>query len=293
MDMLPGDLFEEQNQRRLSDAGVICAEQVIALLDRGLVLAMALEKWTSQGMWVIGWSDPEYPVKYKERLKGQAPPILYGIGDKALLSTGGLAIVGSRDVDEQAITFARKAANSCAAHGTQVVSGGARGVDSEAMLACLDSGGHAVGVLSDSLARRAVSERFRDAVISGALVLVSPFEPEARFFVANAMARNKLIYTLADFALVINSDYKKGGTWAGATEDIDKGWVPLFVRKDSSVPAGNLRLLDAGAIAIGESSLSNNDIIGWMQREIALRGGFDPKTNSEAANSAQGTLPLI
>ncbi|MEN6370555.1 MAG: DNA-processing protein DprA [Armatimonadota bacterium] len=293
MDLQPGDLFEESNQRRLSDAGVTCAEQIIALLGRGLVLAMALEKWASQGIWVIGWSDPEYPVNYKERLKCQAPPILYGIGDKALLSAGGLAIIGSRDVDEQGITFARKAADSCAAHGTQVISGGARGVDSEAMLACLDNGGNAVGVLSDSLDRHAVSSRFRNAIVNRSLVLVSPFEPEARFFVSNAMARNKLIYTLADFALVISSDYKKGGTWAGAVEDLDKGWVPLFVRKDSSVPVGNLRLLDAGAMAIDESSLSSNGIVGWMQQEIASRGGFDGMTNSEAVDPPQRTLPLF
>jgi predicted Rossmann fold nucleotide-binding protein DprA/Smf involved in DNA uptake len=266
MDLQPGDLFEESNQRRLSDAGITFAEQISTLLGRGLALAMALEKWASQGIWVIGWSDPEYPASYKERLKGQTPPVLYGIGDKALISGGGLAIVGSRDVDDQGVAFAREAGRSCAAHGTQVVSGGARGVDSEAMLACLDSGGTAVGVLADSLARQAVSGRYRDAIVKGALVLISPFEPESRFFVASAMARNKLIYTLADFALVISSDYEKGGTWAGAIEDLNKGWVPLFVRKDSNVPAGNLRLLDAGAMAIDESALSSNDIVGWMQQ---------------------------
>jgi len=286
------DLFEESNQRKLSDAGVTYVEQVVTLLGRGLALAMALEKWASQGIWVISWSDPEYPVNYKERLKGQAHPILYGIGDKALLAAGGLAIIGSRNVDEQGVVFARKAAESCAAHGIKVISGGARGVDSEAMLACLDNGGNAVGVLSDSLARHAVSSRFRNAIINRSLVLVSPFEPEARFFVSNVMARNKLIYTLADFAMVISSDYKKGGTWAGAVEDLDKGWVPLFVRKDNNVPVGNLRLLDTGAIAIDEGSLSS-DIIGWMQQEIASRGGFDGKANSKTADSPQGTLSLF
>ncbi len=117
MELQPGDLFEESNQRRLSDVGAIHSEHMTALLARGLVLAMALEKWASQGIWVIGWNDPEYPANYKERLKGQAPPILYGIGDTALLSAGGVAIVGSRDVNEHGITFARRVASACAAHG--------------------------------------------------------------------------------------------------------------------------------------------------------------------------------
>ena len=36
------------------------------------------------------------------------------------------------------------------------------------------------------------------------------------------MQRNKLIYALADAALVVNSDYEKGGTWAGAVEQLER-----------------------------------------------------------------------
>jgi predicted Rossmann fold nucleotide-binding protein DprA/Smf involved in DNA uptake len=36
------------------------------------------------------------------------------------------------------------------------------------------------------------------------------------------MQRNKLIYSLADAALVVGSGLNKGGTWAGAVEQLDK-----------------------------------------------------------------------
>jgi len=47
------------------------------------------------------------------------------------------------------------------------------------------------------------------------------------------MQRNKVVYSLADAALVVNSDHEKGGTWAGAVEQLDKlHLVPLYVRAD-------------------------------------------------------------
>lgn len=51
--------------------------------------------------------------------------------------------------------------------------------------------------------------------------------------------------------------------------------------------------LGDGAIAIDESSLSCNDIIGWMQQEIESRRGCDGNSDSRAVDYQQGTLPLI
>ena len=39
------------------------------------------------------------------------------------------------------------------------------------------------------------------------------------------IGRNRLIYCLADYAIVVASDAEKGGTWAGATEALKAGWV--------------------------------------------------------------------
>jgi DNA processing protein len=69
--------------------------------------------------------------------------------------------------------------------------------------------------------------------MEGQLVLVSPYDPGAGFNVGNAMQRNKLIYALADAALVVNSDFEKGGTWTGAVEQLDKlklvpGVCPIY-----------------------------------------------------------------
>jgi predicted Rossmann fold nucleotide-binding protein DprA/Smf involved in DNA uptake len=62
------------------------------------------------------------------------------------------------------------------------------------------------------------------------------------------MQRNELIYALADAGLVVNSDFEKGGTWAGAVEQLEKlHLVPLYVRIDGEAGKGLEALRRKGA----------------------------------------------
>lgn len=245
----PGDLLTNTGTRLLETfpPGIDVARMKI-LLSRGAAMALAVEKWTNNGIWVICRSDSFYPERLKQHLKKQAPAVLYGVGDIDLLLRGGLAVVGSRNIDNQGETFTRKVAEESARKGIQIVSGGARGVDQIAMLSALEAGGTVVGVLADSLIKAAVAGKYRAGIREKRLVLVSPFFPDARFNVGNAMTRNKYIYALADFALVVSSAKKKGGTWAGATEELRRdGARPVFVRHGEGIPEGNHALLELGA----------------------------------------------
>lgn len=222
------------------------AEKIMALLGRGLMLSMAVETWQSAGVWVTSRSEGDYPERL-HRLKQNTPPLIYGCGGKNLLANGGLAIVGARDVDAAGEFFTRNIAVKAAQEEMQIVSGGARGVDQFAMFAALEAGGTVVGALADSLLRSATSGKAREAIQDGRLALVSAFDPEAGFNVGNAMQRNKQIYALADFGLVVSSGYNEGGTWSGAIEQLEKlHLTPLFVR-DGDVPDGNRQLLRRGA----------------------------------------------
>ena len=83
--------------------------------------------------------------------------------------------------------------------------------------------------------------------MEGRLVLVSPYDPAAGFNVGHAMQRNKIIYALADAALVVTSDFEKGGTWAGAIEQLERlHFVPVFVRNGANAGKGNAALLHRG-----------------------------------------------
>jgi predicted Rossmann fold nucleotide-binding protein DprA/Smf involved in DNA uptake len=123
------------------------------------------------------------------------------------------------------------------------------------MLAALEAGGTVVGVLADSLLRSATSGKARESIQDGRLTLISPFDPEAGFNVGNAMQRNKHIYALADFGLVVSSGYNEGGTWSGAIEQLEKlRLTPIFVRTGDDVPEGNRQLLRRGALPFPSES---------------------------------------
>lgn len=243
----PADLLHETSFFDAEKAIGLSASRLSYLLGRGMQLAFKVEEWERNGLWVISRSDQSYPARYKKLLREKAPSLLFGAGNKALLEGGGLAIVGSRDVDTEGEQFTREVAKFCADQQLTVVSGGARGVDQISMHSALDAGGWVIGIVADSLLKKSISKQAREALAANRLLLLSPYHPDARFTVGSAMGRNKLIYTLADYGLVVRSDYKKGGTWSGAEEVLKNSWVPLFVNTGKNVPKGNEALIRLGA----------------------------------------------
>lgn len=206
--------------------------RVERLLARGFLLSQAVERWRTKAIWVTSRADPAYPQKLKERLKEDAPAVLYGCGRSDLLDGGGLAVVGSRKADDDALAFAGHIGHAAAKTGRTIISGAAKGIDHTAMHGALDEGGCAIGVLADSLERAALSRENRAPLMQGRLVLLSPYDPGAGFSVGHAMQRNKVIYALSDAALVVTAELEKGGTWAGAAEQLDKRHlVPVYVRR--------------------------------------------------------------
>jgi predicted Rossmann fold nucleotide-binding protein DprA/Smf involved in DNA uptake len=228
---------------------VIEADRLQRLLGRGFLLSQAIERWQSRAIWVISRADAEYPHRLKARLREDAPAVLYGCGDMALLANGGLAVVGSRHVEDALIDYTVSIGQLAARAGSTVVSGGAKGIDQAAMRGALEAGGKVCGVLADSMEKTAMNPEHRRLLLEDQLLIVSPYDPSAGFNVGNAMQRNKLIYALADASLVVSSDVNKGGTWAGAVEQLDKlKFIPVFVRSTGAPSAGLDALRSKGAL---------------------------------------------
>ncbi len=228
---------------------VIDESRLQRLLGRGFLLSQVIERWRARAIWVVSRADAEYPRRFKARLREDAPAVLYGCGDMGLLETGSLAVVGSRHVDDSLIDYTIAVGRLAARAGRTLVSGGAKGIDQAAMRGALEAGGKVSGVLADSLEKTIMNREQRNLLLDGQLVLISPYDPSAGFNVGNAMQRNKLIYALADASLVVSSDVNKGGTWAGATEQLDKlKFVPLYVRSTGEPSAGLDALRARGAM---------------------------------------------
>ena len=236
----------------------VLAERISALLARGGQLAIELERLGTLGIWVLTRADPLYPPRLKERLKGHAPSVIFGAGPQETLNHRGIAIVGSRDVDATGGAFASELGRLCARSRVSVFSGGARGVDTLAIEGAVEQGGQALAVLADSLQDSLRRKELRDAILSGSLTLITASSPAARFTVAAAMGRNKVIYALSSAAVVVSSAFDSGGTWAGAIENFRAGWVPLFVRDGQDVPEGNRELIKRGGRPIILEGLGSN-----------------------------------
>ena len=248
--MRPGDLFGLTPEGIQSQLGIKLeeAERYYRLLQRSGSLAIELERLASLGIHVITRADQEYPTRYRQRLKESAPAVLFYAGEKALLGQPGIAVVGSRHLDEAGKACAEFVGNSCGLSGLVLYSGSAKGVDTISMNAALTSRGTAVGILADSLEKTIRNPENRAAIGRGDLCLVTPYSPGAPFSVGTAMGRNKLIYTLADYAIIVASDAEKGGTWAGATEALRAKWIPIFVLDHPNMPEGNKLLIQKGAL---------------------------------------------
>ena len=241
------------------------------LLSRAGQFGIELSALNEKGIFTLTRSDSDYPAALKNKLKRLAPPILYYAGNLSLLSNKGVAIVGSRDIDEAALRFTEKLSRRCTNDGLNIVSGGARGVDSIAENVANQSDGTTVIFVADSLEKKIRQKETREAIMRKQSIILSSFRPDMPFQTYAAMERNKYVYALSDFVVIISSDYNKGGTWAGATENLKRGWVPMFVRKEDGMPKGNINLLkNENVYPITQEILDNENIniFDWVTSKV-------------------------
>jgi len=293
----PADLLSPKPEECLQACKtIIDTDRLKSLLARGFQLSQALEHWRARAIWVLSRADSQYPQRIKSRLRADAPAILYGCGDMELLDGGGLAVVGSRHVEDALIDFTMGVGRLAAQAGTPIVSGGAKGIDQASMRGALEAGGNVCGVLADSLEKQVMNREHRNLLLDGQLALISPYDPNARFNVGHAMQRNKLIYALADASLVVNADVGKGGTWAGAIEQLDKlKFVPVYVRNSGRESSGLDELRKKGAISWPNpksvetfTQLIDQPVGVQSQEDLALFG----KERSDSTESATDSLPI-
>lgn len=245
----PADLLAGGGARLVSEVpAALGRERIGTLLGRTEAASVALARWRELSIWTLGRRDPAYPPGLERKLGDRAPPLLHGCGSLASLREGGLAVVGSRHAGKRARERAAQVGRLCASARAAVVSGGARGVDRAAANGALAAGGRALVVLPDGLERAALDERNRRILGERRLALVSPFDPSVRFKAWHALARNKLIYALADAGLVVDAAHGRGGTWSGAVEQLGRfRSVPVYVCADGETERGIRGLLDKGA----------------------------------------------
>jgi len=155
--LTPGDLLSRPvaDLARLLHLDAPFTSRLERLLARRAALHAELERFAQKGIFPLTQNDADYPEKYRLRLKDSAPPVLFYAGEKALLGQPGMAVVGSRHLDEAGQECAAWVGNACGLAGRVLYSGGARGVDSISMAEALQARGTAVGATASSCPTKA------------------------------------------------------------------------------------------------------------------------------------------
>ena len=217
-------------------------ERIQLLKNRGVNVALELERYESKGIKVITVFDKEYPSLLRRKLLLKAPAVLLYAGNLELANKVGIGIVGSRNVNEEIIEFGKALIEKAVSEKMIIYTGGAKGVDSIAEQAALAYGGAVVEFLADSLEDKIKNPEVIKAILEGRLLLFTDTKADIGFSVAKAMNRNKYIYNSSYGTFVVSSDYNVGGTWAGAIEALRREYCKVFIWNNPKY-LGNMKLI--------------------------------------------------
>lgn len=224
------------------------AKRIYQLLNRGASLAIELEDLNKRGIYTLCRGDKLYPKLIKRKLKEGAPTVIFYAGNLELLNNTSIGMVGSRNIDEEILKNTIMISEKVVSEGLTIVSGGAKGVDSTSETAAFNVGGSYISFICDSLVARIKKKDVRERLETGRCLYLTFDSPTFPFTAWRAMARNKYIYSLAKATFILNSDYKKGGTWEGAIENLKKELSLSFVINNGN--KGNVALIDQGCMAL-------------------------------------------
>ena len=225
--------------------------------------------------------DAEYPADLCDI--SDAPPMLWAIGDPAVLARPMVALVGARNASSLGTRMAKALAQGLGAQGYVVVSGLARGIDAVAHAATLATG--TVAVLAggvDVLYPAENAKLAAEIVATGGLRLSEQpmaLQPQARHF----PARNRIISGLAQAVVVVEAA-ARSGSLITARCALDQGRDVMAVPGhpfDARAAGCNILLRDGAALVRGV-----DDVIEALPKMHAAPAPQDARHRHSARSAA-------
>ncbi len=199
------------------------------------------------GLGVLTLFDPEYPANLKAIY--DPPVVLYQKGSLIPEDKPALAVVGSRRASRYGLQAARTLASQIAAQGFTVVSGLARGIDTEAHRGALAVGGRTLAVLGSGLANIYPGENRKLAEeIAGSGAVLSEFPVRTVPDRQNFPLRNRVVSGLSLGTVVVEAA-ERSGALITARLAMEQGRSVMAVpgRIDSYSAKGTNALIRDGA----------------------------------------------
>ena len=234
------------------------------------------EKARTLGAAVVTFTDPRYPQNLKEI--HDPPPYLYVKGSLAGGDKIAVAMVGSRNASQYGLAETKKIAASLAGKGVTVVSGGARGIDTQAHQGAISAGGRTIAVLGcgiDVTYPRENGELFRKIAENGAVVTEYPMgTPPDR---ANFPPRNRIISGIS-MGVIVMEAAKESGSLITAAYSVEQGRevYALPGSVGSSTSRGTHALIRNGAKLVEGPNDVLEDLLPYMKgylKELDLEYG--------------------
>lgn len=155
----------------------------------------------------IAMGEPDYPPLLREA--DTAPPLICAKGDLTLLGKSGVAIVGARNASAIARKFTRQLAREIGGEGHVIVSGLARGIDTAAHDASLETGTIAVVAGGIDVIYPPENAGLHAAIGERGVIVseqVPGTEPKADFF----PRRNRIISGISRALVVVEAAVRSG-----------------------------------------------------------------------------------
>ena len=178
-------------------------------------------------------------------------------GNIAILSRPSVAIIGKRQAGEAALAAAASLADELVGKGINITSGYAAGIDTAAHLAAMRAGGTTSMILSQGINHFQIKAELNAYLTVDNVLVISQFEPDAKWAAYMAMTRNKLVVALSGAVVVIisgperDANGRNSGTYNAGLSALKMG-IPVFVVDPdffSVPPEGNSQLIARGGRA--------------------------------------------
>ena len=222
---------------------------------------------------MVVFGDADYP-EWLGTVE-DAPPVLSVLGDVALLSKSIVAIVGARNSSANAKRFTHKLAADLGQKGQVIASGMARGIDTSAHQASLQTG--TIAVLAggiDQIYPQENTDLYHDIITQGCIISEMPFgtPPTAHHF----PRRNRIVSGLAKGVVVVEASTRSGSLITArlaAEQGRDVFAVPGFPGDPRA--AGPNQLIQNGAKLIQNADDILEELLHAEQKSIQPQTLFD------------------
>lgn len=209
---------------------------------------------------IITIKDKDYPKNLLHIY--DAPAILYYKGNKELLHTNIIAMIGCRECSNYGKEVSIKLSYELAKCGITIISGMAKGIDSYSHIGCIKAGGKTIAVLGNGLDIVYPKENsllYNEILSTGGLIL-SEYIIGTKPIKLNFPARNRIISGLSNGIIVVEAK-EKSGTLNTVDFALEQGKdifvVPGNITSENSTGTNELIKQGAKCVTCVEDILNN------------------------------------